>query len=228
MRVFLSIAGVLIFVAGLGAGFLEHLQVLWVSCVGFVGCLIAANLDRISEFTASTKGVSAKTREVITRAESAITQLQSLAAVVAEVTLSLVKRSGRLGGYSDADEDAVRERVLGALDKLAVPKSELPSIMKEWHRITEYDYVLAILGGNTVPGGMGPAVEEWKALRAGGFSKVATPEQVREYLEKHGFLTPERGSYLEDYEYYRQHGVHRRLSVWHRRQDWGRLEKTPS
>jgi len=227
MRIFLSIAAVLIFVAGLATGYLGYPQVMWASCVGFIGCLVAANLDRISEFTASAKGVTAKTRDVITRAESAVTQLQALAAVVAEVTLSLVKRSGRLGGYSDADEDAVRKRVLGTLDKLAVPKSELSSIMKEWHRITEYDYVLAILGSNRIPGSVDPrAIEEWKTLRAGGFSNVATPEQVRAYLTKHDFLTPERATYLEDYDYYRQHGAHRRPAVWNQRHEWGPLEKS--
>jgi hypothetical protein len=226
MRVFLSIAGVLIFVAGLAMGFLGYSQVMWASCVGFIGCLIAANLDRISEFNASATGVTAKTREVITRAESAVTQIQALATVVAEVTLSLVKRSGRLGGYSDADADAVLERVLGTLDKLAVPKSELPNVMREWRRITEYDYVLAILGSTRAPGSVDPnAIKEWNALRAGAFSNIATPEQVRTYLTKYGFLTPDRVTYLEDYEYYRAHGAHRRPSVWHQRNEWGPLEK---
>src|ERR1700730_12237003 len=42
MRVFLSIAGVLIFVMGLAMGFLGYAQVMWASCIGFVGCLIAS------------------------------------------------------------------------------------------------------------------------------------------------------------------------------------------
>jgi len=226
MRVFLSIAGVLIFVGGLAAGYLEHPQVLWVSCVGFVGCLIAANLDRISEFTASTRGVTARTREVITRAESAVTQLQSLAAVVAEVTLSLVKRSGRLGGYTDVEEESIRDRVSAILENVSVPRHEWPRIFKEWRRITEFDYVHYIIGGNMIPNvGEGAAMEEWKALRAGGIGKVVTPDEVREYLTKHAFMTPERETYLEDYEHYRQHGEHRRPSVWRQREEWGRLEQ---
>ena len=225
MRLFLSIVGILIFMVGLAAGFLGHFQVLWVSCVGFVGCLIAANLDRISEFTATSKGVTAKTRELITRAESAVTQLQSLTAVVAEVALSLVKRSGRLGGYSDAEQEAIRDRVSVILEKVSVPKHELPDIFKEWHRITEFDYVHAILGSNAVPQGEPAVIAEWNGLRSGGIARVVTPEQLREYLTKHGFMTPERDSYIEDYAYYRQHGTHRRPNVWHQRHEWGRLQK---
>jgi hypothetical protein len=169
MKVFLSVAGVLLFVAGLVAGYLGHLQVMWASIVGLVGCLIAANLDRISEFKASTKGVEARTRDVVAKAETVVAELQLLGGIVAEVTLSLVKRSGRMGGYSDADEEAVRERVSDLLEKLAVPKAALPGILKEWHRITEFDYVGAILGSNIIPGGVEQAaIEEWKDLRSGG------------------------------------------------------------
>ena len=77
----------------------------------FLGCLITANLDRISEFRASTGGVEAKTREVRARAENTLSELQLLARTVAEVTLSLVKRSGRLGGYSDQEEEKIKRQI---------------------------------------------------------------------------------------------------------------------
>ena len=64
MKYFLSIAGVLILVAGLAAGFVGHFGVMSFAFFAFLGCLITANLDRISEFRASTGGVEAKTREV--------------------------------------------------------------------------------------------------------------------------------------------------------------------
>ena len=79
MKLFLSIAAVVVSGAGLVASALGHLTVMPVSRVGLVACLIAANLDRIAEFKASAGGVEAKTREVIARAETAVSKLQLLA-----------------------------------------------------------------------------------------------------------------------------------------------------
>lgn len=226
MKVFLSIVGVVALGAGLAAGILGHHSVMWFSFLGLIACLIAANLDRIAEFKASASGVEAKTREVIARAETAVSELQLLAAIVGEVTLSLVKRSGRLGGYSDPEEETLKERVLDVLRKVGVQESELPRVMAEWHRFTEFDYALLILGGSTIPDGVDHVtMEEWKGLRSGRLAKIPTPEEIRRFLEKHGFMTAERAGYLEDYEYYRTHQSHRRPEVWRERQEWGRLRK---
>jgi hypothetical protein len=104
MKLFLLVAAVVVLGAGLVAGVFGHLTVMRAALVGFVGCRIAANLDRIAEFKASARGVEAKTREVIARAETAVSELQMLARIVGTLTLSLVKRSGRIGDYSDAEE----------------------------------------------------------------------------------------------------------------------------
>ena len=53
MNYFLNIAGVLILIAGLAAGFVGHFGVMSFAFFAFIGCLITANLDRISEFRAS-------------------------------------------------------------------------------------------------------------------------------------------------------------------------------
>jgi hypothetical protein len=204
MKVFLRIAGVLVLGAGLAAAILGHLAVMWVALVAIVTCLIAANLDRIADFKASSSGVEAKTRDVIARAETAVSELQLLAAIVGEVTLSLVKRSGRLGGYCDSEGDAIREGVVDVLRRLGVSKTELPHVMDEWHRFTTLDYAHAILGGNTVPDGVDQTIiDEWKSLRTGGLAKIPAPEEIREFLSKHGVMTAERAGDLEDYEFYR-------------------------
>ncbi len=94
------------------AGILGHLAVMWFSLLGLIACLIAANLDRISVFKASASGVEAKTRKVIQRAETALSELRLLAAIVGEVTLSLIKRNGRIGGYSDQEQEILKERIV--------------------------------------------------------------------------------------------------------------------
>jgi hypothetical protein len=180
-----------------------------------------------SVFKASASRVEAKTREVIAKAENTLSELQLLARSMGELTLSLVKRSGRLGGYSDQEEESIKGRVLEVLRNLGIPERDLPGVLEEWHRSTEFDYAQAILGGNTVPSGVDNAVsEEWKALRTGGITKIPRPTEIRGFLEKHGLMTKARSEYLEDYEYYRTYKAHRRPAVWHERRQWGRLEKT--
>ena len=220
MKWFLTIIAVITFVAGMAFGYLGHS---WLLTIGFLACiafLVTANLDRLAEFKASSSGFEARTREVVVRAESAITELQLLAKQVAELSLSLVKRQGRWGGYNDDELESIRESVLSVLTKLDISEQVQRQVLREWHRITELDYSHAILGGNIIPDGTAPAVmEEWKFLREGGFNNIPTPETLRSFLSTHGFLTPEIEQYLLDYEYYRSNQKHRRPAVWRDRDD---------
>jgi len=91
---------------------------------GFVALLVAANLDRISEFKASKSGFEARTREVrevIAEAKSTVSELQLLARNIGELTLSLVKRSGRFGGYNEDEKEKIKSSVLDVLRKVGIP-----------------------------------------------------------------------------------------------------------
>lgn len=226
MKWLLTISGILILAAGLGLGFLGHLGVLTFAFFAFVALLIAANLDRISEFKASRSGVEAKTREVIARAESTLSEIQLLARTVGEVTLSLVSRTGRWDGYSDDEQEAIKSMIVGVLKKIGVPENEIPKILATWRTTTEFDYAHFILGGSTIPDGVtSDVMAEWSALREGGFKRIPTPEQLRQFLVTHGFMNDQLQEYLLDYEHYRLHGEHRRPLVWKERNKWGRLKK---
>jgi hypothetical protein len=227
MKWFLSIAAVVILSGGLVAGVYGASLVMGFSLAAFVALLIAANLDRISEFKASGRGVEAKTREILAQAKSAISELQLLAQSTGELTLSLVKRSGRFGGYADDEAESIKRRVLDVLTKLGVRVSEHPEILDEWHRFTEFDYAHAILGGGTIPSGVdGGAMAEWSALREGGITHIPSTDEIRAFLEKHELINEALLGYLDDYEYYRKHKVHRRPEVWRDRPNWGHLQKT--
>jgi hypothetical protein len=226
MKWFLTISGVLVLIAGMVSGFFGHPGVIFIALFGFIGLLIAANLDRISEFKASKSGIEAKTREVIARAESTLSELQLLARNVGELTLSLVKRSGRWGGYDDDEEEKIKTSVLELLKKVGVPEAEFPKLLSEWDRFTEFDYAHAILGGSTIPDGADEAlVAEWKNLHERNILQIPTPDDIRKFLTKNNFMTDELNEYLKDYEYYRAHKAHRRPDVWRERLRWGRLKK---
>lgn len=226
MKWLLTISGILILVAGLAVGFLGHLGVLAAAFFAFIALLITANLDRISEFKASRSGVEAKTREVIARAENTLSELQLLARTVAEVTLSLVRRTGRWDGYTDEEQESIKESVLRVLRKIGVAEADIPKLLAAWHTTTEFDYAHFVLGGSTIPdSAANEVIAEWKELRDGGFERIATPDQIRAFLTRHGFMNDQLRERLFDYEHYRIHREHRRPLVWKDRGKWGRLSK---
>lgn len=226
MRVFLSIVAVLVLIGGLVAGFFADYWVMGMAFFGFVGCLLAANLDRISEFKASRSGVEAKTREVVARAENTLRELQLLARRVAELSLSLVKRSGRFGGYSDEEQDRIKNDLISVLREIKISEADIQGVLVEWHRVVEFDYAHFILGGSTVPSKSDPTtVRAWNSIRDGGILNAPTPETLEKFLADFGFLSPGRKEQLADYIYYRAHRVHRRPEAWAARQSWGRLEE---
>lgn len=223
MKWLLAIASLISLGVGIWAGVQGFPGVLTVGFLAFAFLLFVANLDRIAEFKASGSGIEAKTRDVLQRAEHTLSELQSLAKIVSEANLSLVKRSGRLGGFDDDEEERIRSEVMGVLEDLKLTESERDMVLRDWHRLTEFDYALYILGHTRVPEGFDEEMrKEWKALR--GMSPIATPEQLREFLTNWGLLTPEREEQVRDYEHYLRYRTHRRPDVWKERESWGYLK----
>ena len=226
MKWFLSGGAIFALCAGMLSEHFGHTANLWAGGVAFIALLIAANLDRISEFKATIGGVEARTRDVVTRAETAISELQLLAAKIAELSLSLVKRQGRLGGYSDAEEDSIRDSMLSVLTKLGLSENKIQSVLHEWHQCVDFDYTHLILGGHQIPDDpTSEVLEEWQALRKGGMTNIPSPQILRRFLSKHGYLTPKVNEHINDYEYYLQNRSHRRPDAWSDRMNWGRLKK---
>ena len=209
---------------GFWGGWNELSGVLIIGFLSFGFLLFISHLDQISEFKASSTGIEAKTREVITKAENAIIELQSLARIFAETTLSSVKRAGRIGGYSDDDEKRIKDEVLNVLSEIGVQESEYDSVLSDWHKFTKFDYSMYILGHSTIPQGFDDNAiqKEWKALR--DFNNISSPEVIKEFLEKWGLLDKEKEEQLADYEYYIKRGEHRRPDVWADRKNWGNLK----
>jgi hypothetical protein len=234
MKWFLTIIGILIFVSALVAGLFFGASgwIMTIALGGLVVFLMFANLEHFSAFKFSQSGIEAQTREVravITKAESTLAELQLLARNVAEVTLSLVKRTGRWDGYADDEADRIKTSVLAVLTKVGVPETDFPSILSDWNRFTEFDYAHFILGGggSQVPDTQDLAIiEEWKNLRHGGINDIPTPSTLRTFLTKHNFMTDNLDEYLKDYEHFLAYREHRRPEVWADRQHWERL-KTP-
>ena len=227
MKTVLIVISIIVLAVALWAGLAGNLSVLTVGFLAFVVLLFVANLDRIAEFKASGTGIEAKTRDILSRAEVTLKELQLLAKQVATVTLSLVKRSGRLGGYTDNEEDTVKTSVLNTLRQVGIPESDFPEILAEWHKFTKLDYAHAILGGFTIPDrAEKEVVNEWTKLQNGDLNNIPMPQDIRAFLLKHGYMTPELEDRINDYEHYLQSYLQRRPEVWRDRRNWGRLKKT--
>jgi len=207
------------------AGSQGFLGVLTVGFLAFGFLLFVANLDHISEFKATGSGIEAKTRDVLKRAEHTLNELQSLARIVSETTLSLVKRHGRWGGYEDEEAERIKSAVLSVLADLKLSEAQQEEVLRDWHRFTEIDYAFYILGHSRIPEDFEDKDihKEWKALRR--LSPAATPDQLRAFLGKWQLLTPEREEQIKDYESYIKHRTHRRPDIWKQRESWGHLKK---
>ncbi|WP_454669548.1 hypothetical protein [Achromobacter kerstersii] len=225
---FLTIIAVLSLAAGLTLGSFGHLHVLWAAVGAALFFLVCANADRIAEVSATREGITAKTRDLVRKTEGAINELQMLAAQLAALGLSLIKRQGRLGGYSVDEEQQLRTSTLEVVRRLGVADIDIRKAMSSWHAAEDFDYVQGILGNSRLPAPRDEKelIEDWKRLRAFQFGEAPTPTDVRSFLAKHQLLDPLRQTLVEDYEYYIRHREHRRPDVWAKHLEWPPLERS--
>jgi hypothetical protein len=232
MKLLLTITSIVVLGVALLLGAYGHTTAMIVAGLASMAFLIAANLDRITEFKASRTGFEAKTREVtevIEKAENTITELQLLSKEMAKLTLSLVKRSGRWGKtYEFDEEESIRESVLNVLKKLGIPETENPDLLSDWHKFDDFDYSRSVLGNGHIPQNLAPEfIEEWQLLIRGGLSNIPTPPAIRVFLNKTGLMTPEFEERVKDYEYYLEHRKHRRPDEWRNHLKWELSRRLP-
>jgi hypothetical protein len=217
MKLVYGIIGVIAAIAAVVIGVLRMPDVMIVATVLAVMLLVAANADRISKVRASVSGIEAETREVINEARATIEQLRLVGKLAAETNLSLVMRAGRWGGFSYDEKERTRQLSTDALRRLGFGDTEIDDIFREWHMVTRFDYAYHLLGGGQMPPAvqlMPPWREEWSTLHAGGFSRIASPDEIERFLRKVGLLDAEAAALLEDYRFYEKNKRHRRPDVW--------------
>jgi len=230
MKLFLTLSGMAALIAGMTLDVMGHTGSLVAGFLAFCLLLCCANLDRIAEFQASAGSITAKTRDVVERAETAISELQVLACQVSRLSLSLVARQGRIGAYTDHETTEMVESTRDVLKKLKIKESDIHDALSDWYLTTEFDYAHCIIGRSFEHGaGDAQARGDWEALRTGHIRGRPTPDAIRDFLVRHNLMDSVRQEYLADYEHYIAHREHRRPDVWERREEWGRqIPKRPS
>ncbi|KVM64124.1 hypothetical protein WJ59_20415 [Burkholderia gladioli] len=214
--------------AGVGvlAAIFHNDALVWPGLWLFVATLVAANIDRFERLKAGSSGFEFEAKKVVEEARTTVAEMQLLAKHLASISLSLVKRSARIGGFPAAQEEKIREQTIELLRRTDVPEADFDDVLEEWHRWVLTDYVFGILGNSMVPGHIDQSGKnEWSEMRGRAFEdNRPTVDELTTWLGRHNFLTPERQGYLDDYAHYIQHKQHRRFEVWERHSEWPRLD----
>lgn len=224
----LFVFSLLLIITGFIFAFFGDHQALWAALFFGIFLQFLLHIDHFESFRLSPQSFVAKTRDMVKKAENTLSELQILAQYVAEISLSLVKRQGRLGGYEDYEKEEIKDKILEILKKIGTDEKTLQNVLLEWHEIDDFDYVYHILGGATIPATQAAdKISKWRSLRSDSFKNIPSPETLRQFLNDTGLTNEGIKDHLEDYEYYKNFRKHRRPEVWHNRRNWGNLkEKT--
>jgi|GEM_PF-2273522 len=198
---------------------------LWPGLWLFIATLVAANIDRIERLKAGSSGIEFEAKKAVEEARATVAEMQLLAKHLATISLALVKRSARIGGFPPREEENIRERTIALLRGAHVDEKEFADVLDEWHRWVANDYIAGILGNGFVPDEFdNDARGQWDDMRRRAFGDDRpSAVELRDWLDRHNFLDDERREFIEDYDYYLKHKHHRRIDVWERHHDWPRL-----
>lgn len=181
----------------------------------YIAVTIFANLDKISSFKATRSGIEATTREAIYEAKQTIAELKQLAIIVAKRTLSQVKRAGRLGTYSDLEQETIKADIISIAHNLKFTENEIDEIFSEWNRFIDLDYALLITKG---------IQEQCKVNKIDSSSvrktlpfSLDTPlniEKANAINNEFGEPSENVSELIKDLKYFRAHKTHRRPETW--------------
>ena len=222
----LTLMALIAFPSGIGFGLVKSYQAMWLMGIISVVFLFFSNLDKISKLKFGRTGFEAETREVVKEARNTIKELQDLSKIMASTTLGLVKRTGRLGGYSYDDKEKIKNETLDVLERLGISDEDIEMVIAEskWHKFTELDYVYHILGANLPPEILGfPKISERQKLLIRDLDHTASPEELTEFLTHVGLLDNEANELIKDYRHYIEFRKQRRPEVWSNRGSWSHL-----
>ena len=189
----------------------------WPLAATALGLIVLANLDRVSEVSASATGFNAKMRE----AEDRLADLKRMIAVSAEAQLSLIQQTGRWGGVDDDRKEYFLGETIEIMREAKLPQIQIEKIKSEcWDRYVVIDYAHAILGNSTIPETSDQQIiERWKAMRRAD----ADPDSIQKFLDDVGDDNAERRQMLLALRHYLGTGKHKDYALWKRRNTLPRI-----
>ena len=185
----------------------------WVALAMMFILFAFANMDRLASFSAGPGGVEARLRDLVQKSEVKIEELERLAALVGRLSLSVVQRIGRLGGYDDDQKERWLQELRDILERFRVDRNEVEA---EWHEIVAGDYVRYMVGDVVWYGGNAREL----ATRLRESPKDASPDDLRRLFVEQQMNSTVTEGLVEDFEYYLTNRDHRRTDIWRDRERW--------
>ena len=181
-----------------------------VCLIASLAFLFIANIKNIKSAKATKSGFEFEAQEVIHKAEVTISEMQDIAKLVAKTALSLIKRSGRMGGYPEEEQEALKNRFLQLLSDLNISDEEKNVILEDYNKFIEIDYVFLLLG-HMVPTSWPPEEQrKRKEMIRDVITSYPSPEEIEELLVTNDAMTDNHRIVLEDYKYFRNNKRYRR------------------
>ena len=173
--------------------------------------------------------LNAKMNSITEELQKTKDEIQNMVKLISKIELSLLIRSGRLGGVPAEEKEIIKNDILDFLTQIKMPKEEQEIVLDEWNKFIIFDYVNCILGGPTIPIDVSKdEMNQWKQLRRRGINDYPKPDELTTFLQRCSFLTDKRKELIEDYKYFIKNKKHRRPEEWNNRDNWGVLVKNDS
>ena len=172
--------------------------------------LFVANLKNIIKVKEPKDGIVVEARELIERAELTIIHMQNLAKLVSKTALSLIKRSGRAGGYPEEEQEALKELYLRLLNDLNASKEDKDYVLEEYNKFIEMDYVSLLLESHIPVNWPKEELHKRRDILNNIASNCPSPERIEELLVRNDSLSVNHKDILEDFKYFRKYSRYRR------------------
>lgn len=210
--------------AALAYGLLRPEPIAWpggllLLMAGTLAALMAV-ADQVQSFSAGANGIEARMRDVIVRAESAITEVQKLAKITGSFMVDTLRGQGYIGSPPDEELEARKQEILNVMREVGLSEGDIEEVRRADKRWVYLDYENGITSGiPTDPSNN----DQWRefAARFTGLDNRPPISEIERILAALGDLSPERQALIADLNHYLERGTHRRPQVWMRRHNWG-------
>ena len=179
----------------------------------FLVFLFVANVKHIIKDKVPKDTLAIEAKELIQNAQVTILEMQNLAKLVSKTALSLIKRSGRLGGYPEEEQEALKESFLRLLNDLNLSEQDRENVLEEYNRFIEIDYVYLLLESHIPINWPREELQKRREILSKVNSNRPSPEQIEELLMRNESLSNNHKEIIEDFKYFRKYKKYRRPEI---------------
>jgi len=220
MKGALYLAFLCLLAVGVFFGFKRMAAEMGVAMSVAVVCLGFAHIDKLKSFKVG--GVEAVTREAVQATRDAYATIQcvnKLASMLVKATLEVMGRSGRYGGMAATKQMEMRDEYLAMLEQMGVPKEQTQRAAEPFNLIYCCDHVRRVIeaAGKVCPDkDRNTLVRDARVLYDYNKGTVASPDEVRAFLNGRGLASEEIDDLLDAYRYFNEHHQFRDPDAWAR------------